>query len=83
MPKTIDEIVRKKNEQKITVVTSYDYTMATLCDQVDILLVGDSAGIKISILIIYMYTSVKSSLSSGYLLFKAKSAAFFISSIMS
>ena len=44
MPKTIDEIVRKKNEQKITVVTSYDYTMATLCDQVDILLVGDSAG---------------------------------------
>ena len=44
MPKTIDEIVRKKNGQKITVVTSYDYTMATLCDQVDILLVGDSAG---------------------------------------
>ena len=44
MPKTIDEIIRKKNGQKITVVTSYDYTMATLCDQVDILLVGDSAG---------------------------------------
>ena len=44
MTKTINEIVQKKNKQKITVVTSYDYTMATLCDQVDILLVGDSAG---------------------------------------
>ena len=45
MPKTINEIVqKKKKQQKITVVTSYDYTMATLCDQVDILLVGDSAG---------------------------------------
>ena len=44
MPKTINEIVQKKNKQKITVVTSYDYTMASLCDQVDILLVGDSAG---------------------------------------
>ena len=44
MPKTIDEIVQKKNGQMITVVTSYDYTMATLCDEVDILLVGDSAG---------------------------------------
>ena len=45
MPKTISEIIqKKKTKQKITVVTSYDYTMATLCDQVDILLVGDSAG---------------------------------------
>ena len=44
MPKTINEIVQKKQKQKITVVTSYDYTMATLCDQVDILLVGDTAG---------------------------------------
>ena len=45
MPKTISEIIqKKKKKQKITVVTSYDYTMATLCDQVDILLVGDSAG---------------------------------------
>ena len=44
MPKTINEIIQKKQKQKITVVTSYDYTMATLCDQVDILLVGDSAG---------------------------------------
>ena len=44
MTKTINEIVQKKNKQKVTVVTSYDYTMASLCDQVDILLVGDSAG---------------------------------------
>ena len=44
MPKTINEIIQKKQKEKITVVTSYDYTMATLCDQVDILLVGDSAG---------------------------------------
>ena len=44
MTKTINEIVQKKNKQKITVVTSYDYTMASLCDQVDILLVGESAG---------------------------------------
>ena len=44
MPKTINEIIQKKKKKKITVVTSYDYTMATLCDQVDILLVGDSAG---------------------------------------
>ena len=44
MPKNINEIIQKKGKQKITVVTSYDYTMATLCDQVDILLVGDSAG---------------------------------------
>ena len=44
MPKTINEIIQKKQKEEITVVTSYDYTMATLCDQVDILLVGDSAG---------------------------------------
>ena len=44
MHKTIIDIMQKKGNQKISVVTSYDYTMATLCDQVDILLVGDSAG---------------------------------------
>ena len=43
MPKTINDIVQKKKKQMLTIVTSYDYTMATLCDQVDILLVGDSA----------------------------------------
>ena len=44
MHKTVNDIIAKKGKQKISVVTSYDYTMATLCDQVDILLVGDSAG---------------------------------------
>ena len=35
-----------KNSKKITVITAYDYTTAQLCDKagVDILLVGDSAG---------------------------------------
>jgi len=42
--KTVNDIIAKKGRQKISVVTSYDYTMTTLCDQVDILLVGDSAG---------------------------------------
>jgi len=42
--KTINDIIAKKGSKKISVVTSYDYTMATLCDQVDVLLVGDSAG---------------------------------------
>jgi len=36
----------KKDGKKISVVTSYDYTLASLCDKagIDILLVGDSAG---------------------------------------
>jgi len=36
----------KKDEKKISVITSYDYTLASLCDKagIDILLVGDSAG---------------------------------------
>jgi len=42
--KTVNDIIAKKGSKKISVVTSYDYAMATLCDQVDILLVGDSAG---------------------------------------
>ena len=44
MHKTVNDIIAKKGRQKISVVTSYDYAMTTLCDQVDILLVGDSAG---------------------------------------
>ena len=44
MHKTVNDIIAKKGSKKISVVTSYDYTRATLCDQVDILLVGDSAG---------------------------------------
>jgi len=36
----------KKDEKKISVITSYDYSLASLCDKagIDILLVGDSAG---------------------------------------
>ncbi len=33
-----------KCKEKITVLTGYDSTMVTLCDQVDVILVGDSAG---------------------------------------
>jgi len=43
---TVKDIVEMKGKQKISVVTSYDYTLATLCDNagIDVLLVGDSAG---------------------------------------
>ncbi|MGI0082469.1 MAG: 3-methyl-2-oxobutanoate hydroxymethyltransferase [Nitrosopumilaceae archaeon] len=46
MPKSVKDIISKKNSTKISVITSYDYTTALLCDKagVDILLVGDSAG---------------------------------------
>ncbi len=46
MHKTVKDIVDMKNKQKISIVTSYDYTLATLCDNagIDVLLVGDSAG---------------------------------------
>ena len=44
--KTIQDIVRMKNNKKISVITSYDYTIASLCDKagIDVILVGDSAG---------------------------------------
>ncbi len=46
MHKSVQDIVNMKESRKISVVTSYDYTMASLCDRagIDILLVGDSAG---------------------------------------
>lgn len=47
MHRTVQDIIGSKKEgKKISVVTSYDYTLASLCDkaEVDILLVGDSAG---------------------------------------
>ena len=47
MPKTAQDIINmKKKGEKISVVTSYDFTLASLCDKagIDILLVGDSAG---------------------------------------
>jgi len=45
--KTILDILKMKKEgRKISVVTSYDYSIASLCDKsgIDIMLVGDSAG---------------------------------------
>ena len=44
MHKTIKNIIEMKRKEKITVLTGYDSTMVTLCDQVDVILVGDSAG---------------------------------------
>jgi len=47
MHKSVKDIITKKSTgEKISVVTSYDYTIASLCDKagVDILLVGDSGG---------------------------------------
>jgi 3-methyl-2-oxobutanoate hydroxymethyltransferase len=44
MHKTIKDITEMKGKEKITVLTGYDSTMVTLCDQVDVILVGDSAG---------------------------------------
>ena len=47
MHKTVADIISKKNSgKKISVITAYDYSMATLCNRagIDILLVGDSAG---------------------------------------
>ena len=44
MHKNIKDITEMKGKEKITVLTGYDSTMVTLCDQVDVILVGDSAG---------------------------------------
>jgi 3-methyl-2-oxobutanoate hydroxymethyltransferase len=47
MHKSVKDIVdKKKAGKKISVITAYDYTLASLCDKagIDILLVGDSAG---------------------------------------
>lgn len=47
MHKTVQDIINmKKGKKKISVITSYDYTLASLCDKagIDVLLVGDSAG---------------------------------------
>ena len=43
---TSDILKMKKEKKKISAITSYDYTLASLCDKagIDILLVGDSAG---------------------------------------
>jgi len=46
MPKSVKDITSKKSSTKISVITSYDYTTALLCDKagIDIILVGDSGG---------------------------------------
>ena len=47
MHKSVRDILEKRQAgKKISVITAYDYTMASLCDRagIDILLVGDSAG---------------------------------------
>ena len=47
MHKSVQDIINmKKENQKISVITSYDYTLASLCDKagIDVMLVGDSAG---------------------------------------
>jgi len=46
MRKSVRDILVMKNSKKITVITAYDYTTSQLCDKagVDMLLVGDSAG---------------------------------------
>ena len=45
----LDIIAKKAAGKKISVITAYDYSLATLCDKagVDILLVGDSAGMVV------------------------------------
>lgn len=50
MARTVKDIVdMKKAGKKISVLTSYDYALASLCDKagVDVLLVGDSAGMVV------------------------------------
>ncbi len=47
MHKTVQDIIlKKKTGKKISVVTAYDYSIASLCDKagIDVLLVGDSGG---------------------------------------
>ncbi len=48
MKVTLPEIQKKKGQEKLVVVTAYDYTFASLCDEhVDIVLVGDSLGMVV------------------------------------
>ncbi len=44
---TVQDVINKKGKEKITMVTSYDFTMTRIIDttDIDIILVGDSAGV--------------------------------------
>ncbi|HJU33888.1 MAG TPA: 3-methyl-2-oxobutanoate hydroxymethyltransferase [Nitrososphaera sp.] len=46
---SVNDIVSKKGKEKISVITAYDYSTAKICDSagIDILLVGDSAGMVV------------------------------------
>ncbi|MDQ3836147.1 MAG: 3-methyl-2-oxobutanoate hydroxymethyltransferase, partial [Thermoproteota archaeon] len=45
----LNDIVSKKGKEKVSVITAYEYSSAKICDSagVDILLVGDSAGMVV------------------------------------
>jgi 3-methyl-2-oxobutanoate hydroxymethyltransferase len=45
----VNDILSKKGKEKISVLTSYEYSTARICDRadIDILLVGDSAGMVV------------------------------------
>ncbi len=45
----VNDILSKKGKEKISVLTAYDYSTARICDRadIDILLVGDSAGMVV------------------------------------
>ncbi|HEV3432441.1 MAG TPA: 3-methyl-2-oxobutanoate hydroxymethyltransferase, partial [Nitrososphaera sp.] len=45
----INDIISKKGKEKISVLTAYEYSTAKICDSagIDILLVGDSAGMVV------------------------------------
>ncbi|MDQ3962184.1 MAG: 3-methyl-2-oxobutanoate hydroxymethyltransferase, partial [Thermoproteota archaeon] len=45
----VNDILSKKGKEKISVLTAYEYSTARICDRadIDILLVGDSAGMVV------------------------------------
>ena len=46
---TVPELIKRKNDRKITMVTAYDYPFAQIVDQsgIDMILVGDSLGMVV------------------------------------
>ena len=45
---SVNDIVAMKGSKKISVLTAYEYSTSLICDRagVDVLLVGDSAGMR-------------------------------------